>query len=308
MLKSKAIVLAKIETTYGVDASPTAAANAILCEEPEIEVLGKKLERNNTRSYLGALTPLNIGEGIKISFGTELKGSGTAGTAPEIGPLLRACGLTETVVASTSVTYDPHSDVLNGESVTLYFYRDAILHKVLGARGNVSLEAKAGEFAKLKFELTGLYAGPVDTTLPTGTFNAVLPPVFQNASFSLDGYSAVIENLSVNLGNEIAKRVDANAASGIKEYFIRARAVTGECDPEVVPLSTKDFWSAWSNSSRVALSATIGSAAGNICTITAPKVAFDVPKYADREDLLTYGLSLIFTPDTGNDEISIAFT
>jgi hypothetical protein len=42
---------------------------------------------------------------VSITFDVELSGSGTAGTAPAFGPLLKAAGLSETVVAITSVTY-----------------------------------------------------------------------------------------------------------------------------------------------------------------------------------------------------------
>src|SRR3990170_2380928 len=98
MLKTRAVILAEKEVTYGTDPTPLPASNAILCEAPEIEVLGKKLERNNVKSYFGTLAPINVGDGVKISITTELKGSGTAGTAPEIGPLLEACGMTHTNV------------------------------------------------------------------------------------------------------------------------------------------------------------------------------------------------------------------
>jgi hypothetical protein len=42
---------------------------------------------------------------VSITFDVELAGSGSAGTAPAFGPLLKAAGLSETVVAVTSVTY-----------------------------------------------------------------------------------------------------------------------------------------------------------------------------------------------------------
>ncbi len=309
MLKTRAVVLAKTEATYGVDPTPSAADNAILCEAPEFELLGKKLERNNVKSHFGSLPPVNVGEGLKISLTCELKGSGAAGTAPEIGPLLKACGLDETVVTDTSVTYTPSSDSFNHDSVAIYFYQHDILHKILGARGTCSIEAKAGEYAKISFEMTGLYAGPADDSIPTPTFNTTLPPVFKNASLAIDSYAAIIENLKADLGCEIARRPSANAATGILEYLIKERAVSGEIDPEAVALATKDFWSMWEDSDQVAFTATIGQTAGNICTVTAPAVVLDQPKYGDRENILTYALPLILCPtSSGDDEISLAFT
>ena len=62
----------------------------------------------------------------------ELAGSGTAGTAPRYGALLQACGLSETIVASTSVTYAPVSSAFS--SATIYFNNDGIRHILTGCR------------------------------------------------------------------------------------------------------------------------------------------------------------------------------
>ena len=90
MLINKALILAKVESAYGVDPTPTGLANAILCEAPSYEVLDSKVERANIKGNFGSNRFVSIGEGQKISFTTELKGSGVAGTAPELDALLRA--------------------------------------------------------------------------------------------------------------------------------------------------------------------------------------------------------------------------
>jgi len=309
MLKTRAVILAEKEVTYGTDPTPLPASNAILCEAPEIEVLGRKLERNNVKSYFGTLAPINVVEGIKITFTTELKGSGVAGTAPEIGPLLEACGMTHTNVPATSDQYDPNSDLESAqESVTIYFYQHNICHKVTGCRGTFSLEGKAAEYGKIKFEFTGIYAGPVDENIPAATFNATLPPKLVSASFALGAYAAIIENFKVDLGNEIAKRPSVNAATGILSYFIKERSVTGEIDPEAVALSTWNPWNLWANSTSGAITITFGSAAGNKCVVSGPTVLLDSVKYAERESLLIYSTPLIFSPDAGNDEVRLLFS
>lgn len=306
--KNKAVVLVKQEVTYNVDPTPTAAANAILCSAPEVEVLGKRLERANTQPHYGAAIGLNIGEGIKVSFGVELKGSGAAGTAPEIGPLLRACNFTETVTPATKVDYDPNSASSTGESVTIYFYRHNLLHKVSGCRGTFGVELKAGEYGNVKFDFTGIYQGPVDQNIPADpVYNATAPARFLSAAFAIDGYAAVIESLKFDINNEVARRGSANAATGILEYYIKGRSIKGEFDPEAVALAEKDFWGLWANSSRVALSATAGTVAGNKCLITGPKVQLDLLKYGERENILTFSTPVIFTPDAGNDEIKLSF-
>lgn len=309
MLKTKALLLAKIEVSYGTDPTPAAATNAILCESPEITVVDKKLERKNIQAFFGAAPVVAVGQGLKIKFKTELKGSGTAGTVPEIDPLFRACNFTCTTVPATSNTYDPNSNTSTGESVTIYFYLDGYLHKILGCRGTFDVDLKAGEYGTIDWEFTGVYAGPTDQAMATGAvFNAAVPPRFISALFTIDSYAAVIETMKIKIANDIAQRPSANAATGILEYFVKDRKVTGEIDPEAVALATKSFWGMWSGNSRVALSATVGGTQGNKCTVTGPAVQLDTPKYGDRENILTYAQSIIFTTSTGNDEIKFAFT
>ena len=62
--------------SYGVDPIPTTAANAILTDLPEVDVVMKKLDRLNVKAFFGNRPAINIGEAIKISFSTEVKGSG----------------------------------------------------------------------------------------------------------------------------------------------------------------------------------------------------------------------------------------
>jgi hypothetical protein len=307
-LASKGVLLAKIETTYGTDPTPTGGANAIRVEEPKVEPSWKKLTRNYAQSYMGAKRQIVIGETVKISFKTEIKGSGSAGTAPEIGPLLRACGRTETIVPATSVAYAPNSLVDSGESITIYVYKDGIARKVLGCRGNAVIEAKAGEFGYISWEFEGLYAGPVDEANASPTWTSVLPPRFISASFTYASMSAIISSLKIDFGNELAKRPSANAATGMLQVFIKDRKVTASIDPEVVALATKNWETAMTGNTEAALAATLGSSAGNICTIGAPKVVIDDLKEAEREGIWTYDMPLVCLPNSGNDELTLTFT
>lgn len=311
-LKTKALILAKIETNYSTDAVPT-ATDAILCEDPDIQPIAKALERNNVRPVFGTKDKLIIGEGLKLSFTTEMRGPGTSPvtTAPDIGVLFRMAGFTQTIVATSGqecCKYTPHSNFESGESGTVYFYRDGNLHKILGGRSTFSMDTKVNEYPKLKWEITGLYGGPVTGTMPTPTFSTVSPMVFKSAAFTIGSFAATIESLKIDVKNNVVKRPDANAATGIKSYNISDRAITGEIDPEVEAIATKDFWSMWANSTTSAMSATIGQTAGNRCLITCPAVQPDDLKYGDREGILTYQLPLLIKPTAaGNDDIEFKF-
>ncbi len=307
MIRERQIILAKPETTYGVDSVPTASANAILAELADVQIIGRPLERNNVKPYFGKLATVNVGDALRLDFLTELKGSGAVGTAPEIGALFRGCGFTESITPVTKVDYDPNSNTDTSESLTIYFYLDGLLHKMLGCRGTFSLDVKAGEYGKVKWTFTGLYAKPTDQAIVTGTYNPTVPPRFLSAAFAIDAYAAIIATLSINCGNIIAKKTDANQATGIREYFIKGREVTGSIDPEAVFIATKDFYTMWEQSSRVTFTATLGQVAGNKCIITGPKVSLGDMKYGDREGILTLQQTLNFTPNAGNDEVKFSF-
>lgn len=308
MFKTKALVLAKNEAVYGTDPAPTTALNAILSDLPEIEFVYKKLDRLNVKAFLGNRPAINLGEALKISFSTEIRGQGaTAVIPPELGVLLVGCGMAETVGAS-DVTYTPQDD-LDGPSITIYFYQHDLLHHLHGCRGTWSLEGKAGEFGKFKWEFTGLYAGPVDGALPTdAVFNDTLPPALKSASFSLGGYAGTIENFKMTYGNELAKRSDVNAPTGFLSQFIKDRKVTAEIDPEAEALTAFNPVSLLTNGAEQTLSITFGSASANRLVISCPRVVLDGVKYAEREGILTYSLPLLVCPDAGADDVSLAFT
>ena len=165
----------------------------------------------------------------------------------------------------------------------------------------------------MDFEFTGLYGGPAqitDTAMATPTFgDAAKPPILRSASFSVHSYAALIDALNLEVGNQIAKRTDANSATGIYRYFIQGRDVKGDCDPEVVALSTFNPWNLWDQSTEGALTVTVGSTAGNRCIIAMPKIVPDMVKYGAREGTLIYAYPFTAHPSltAGNNEISVKF-
>ena len=112
-------LLLKAETTYGTDPTPTGAANAILATDVRLSPMeGQDVDRMLDLPFMGASGTVAAGLHAKISFKVEVKGSGAAGTPPAFGPILRACGCAEVIVASTSVTYSRVSK--NHGSATIY--------------------------------------------------------------------------------------------------------------------------------------------------------------------------------------------
>lgn len=310
MQKDRQLILAKVATTYGTDPTPVPGTDAILAEGVEISVIGRRVERGAYPGFMGKQAPINIGEAVKVKFTTEIKGKGgAADVPPEIGVLFKGCNYTETINTAVSVVYTLNSNISGNTSIALYAYQHDLLHKILGARGTFQVAMKSAEYGKITWEFTGIYAGPADQTIPTGTFATTLPPRFLSANFTLDAYAATIDALSFDIANQIVKRVDANSATGIKEWLIVNREPKGNVDPEMVSIATKDLWTLWSASTQAAIQATVGSAVGNKCVINAPKAVLDVPSYGDRENWLTLNCPFSLHPTSvGNDELEFTFS
>ena len=93
-------LLLKIEGTPGTDASPTVGSDALLCESPVVTADLQSVETNEVTGSLDDRGSIRSGALGQATFTVIAKHSGTAGTAPEMGPALRACGMQETVTAS----------------------------------------------------------------------------------------------------------------------------------------------------------------------------------------------------------------
>jgi len=179
MLTTREVILAKIETTAGQDPGAAVSANEIFVEEPSWANEGASMiARSAVKNTLGKKQDIYGGSLKTISFATEIKGSGAAGTAPEIGPLLRACSLGETIVSSTSVTYAPISS--GNEYISIYYYQDGMLRKVHGCQGKVTFNMEAGNKMMANFTFTGhqmsygtAQAGASTTITLVGTASAV---------------------------------------------------------------------------------------------------------------------------------------
>lgn len=110
------LVTAKVETTSGTDAVPTAADNAVLVEEPRAT---PNMELEQTDEVTGSLdrTQSIVGGGyMERTHRFFAKGSGSAGTEPEFTPYLQAAALGLTNLASAQ---DDTAQAGTSSSITL---------------------------------------------------------------------------------------------------------------------------------------------------------------------------------------------
>jgi hypothetical protein len=309
LLGRKRVILAKIETTYGTDPTPTGAANAILVRNLNLNPLeADYADRALIRPYLGRSEQIPTGSRVMVDFEVELQASGTAGTAPGWGVLMRGCAHSETTSAGVSVTYAPISTAM--ESVTIYFNVDGVLHKLTGARGTVDLSMKVKDIPTLKFTFTGLFNAVSDATLPTPVYTAFKTPLavtnVNTTPFTLHGISAVMAELSLSMGGNIVHRT---LVGGSEQVLITDRQPQGSISIEANTMAVKNWFSTIGAATLGALDITHGTAAGFKCRLQAPNVQLTSPGYSDLDGIQMLGMTMNFVPgSSGNDEYSLVMT
>lgn len=313
MLTRRGVIAGAIETVEGVAEEIAAADGGILGInikfDPDFEM--DKRDDVMTES-LSPLLPLPGAKSGKLSFSAEMKGSGVAYSAtvkPALGKYLRACGFAETIVTtagSESATYLPASTGV--PAMTLWFYHDGVVKKLKGCRGNVKFSAKKGGRFLAQFDFTGVYDDVADEVMISPTYEATVPPVFLDASLTIDGYAAVVETFDADMGNQLQLRPDANSAAGYLSARITKRYPVGKLDPEMTLAATRDWYGLWAAGTPAALNiGPIGTVDYNRFTITAPKMVTTKIGEGDRSGEQVANHDYTLARNTGDDEISIAF-
>jgi hypothetical protein len=310
MLDRRAVLLVKDEAIYNTDSAPVAGTDAIMCEDFKWAFANSRMvQRKPVRASLAAMKPIYAGTLITVSGKTEIKGSGAAGTPPEISPFLRASGWAETIVASTSVTYKPTSVQASIKSSTIYFYDDGLLLKMTGARGKNNVDLAVGSVGYLNWEFTGHFVSVTDVALPSATYDATAPVPLIAVPFTADSFAAVISKLAFDLGIEIAMPESIAASDGYGEITITGRGVTGSFNPARVLKATYDFIGKWQGGNAMALdTGPIGATAGNIYRVTMPAFTYSEAGRGNQNNVGTYEMKFAAAESSGDDDVSVAFT
>jgi hypothetical protein len=290
VLTRRRLILAKIESTYGTDSSPTGSSNAILVRNLEIQPLvAETVNRDLVRPYMGQADQLLAQTRVEVSFEVELAGSGTAGTAPAYGPVLRSCGLSETLVTSTSATYAPEST---------------------GCRGSFEISGEVGQIPLISFTMTGIYNAPTDETLPTPTYaNQATPLIFKQGNttnFSAFSYSGCLQSYNFSMANDVIYRELVGCS---KEIMITNRAPSGTIVIEAPTITAKDFFTIATGSSTGSITFQHGTTGGNIATVTTAQSDLGNLTYSDQDGVQMLNMPFIAVPtSSGNDEFSLVYT
>ncbi len=306
-------ILAKVETTYGTDATPTGAANAMLVSDMTIDYVYNNVDRSLIKGFMGGDAQLVGTRYVQIGFNAELAGSGSAGTAPAWGAPLQACAMAETITAGSRVEYNPISASL--KSVTIYYCLDGVQHKALGCMGTSQLSFGIGERPMSKFSFTGIDGGVVEAANPTLTTTAWKAPLVitdtNSGDIKLGGaYSAgaitggtayASRGINLDLGNEV-KQIEMLNGTAVD---ITNRMVTGSMQLELTAANEVAFFADVNAATLGSLSFEHGSTAGNKLLLFAPSVQRINPKRVDYEGRPHMTFDLRCLPSAGNDDLRI---
>ncbi|MBY6118543.1 hypothetical protein KUV64_05325 [Mameliella alba] len=304
----KKVLTFKLEDTYGTNSGPTGAANAVRAKNVKWNPMnGQDVELGHETPYLGNSGTIPADVHATLSFDLDLVGSGAAGTAPEAGSVLRALGCAETVVADTSVTYNPISGDM--EAATIALNIDGILFVTTGARGDCDLIANASGIPLLQCRFTGLFTVPTDAAPETPDYSAWLDPkVISNANtpvFTIDGGSRVMRSFKMAFGNDIQPRF----LVGDENIAMPDRSEQIECQIQATALSVFNPYALALSGSRVPINLQHEAVAGRIVTLSVPNAQVMRPgEPTEGQGIMEW--PLMFTPraDSGNDQWTLTFT
>ncbi|MDH5738729.1 MAG: hypothetical protein OEY77_00220 [Nitrospira sp.] len=309
ILSNRVVLAGKEEAVEGTAETLVGAdANNLIMEpkfEADIPMFVRKFLDNSLSPYVDIATT----QAGAIAFKVEVKGSGTAGTAPACGKYLKACGFGETVVASTSVTYAPISALASIPTMTLATYRDGLRKLITGARGNMKYAGKSGEPGMFEFEFAGVGSDVTDVALPTPSgVETTIPFPLLSAAFSIASFQAFVSQLQFDMANTLQRRGDINQSTGFISTLLTAREPKGSFDPEDELVATHDFYGRWKGNTTGVLTWKHGLTAGNIVTFNIPKAQYTKIAEGDRNGIATLNSDFGMKRTAGNDELSIAFT
>lgn len=243
-----------------------------------------------------------------MDFSVDAAPSGTAGDAPLYADLLKATGLKETVVASTSASYSPQPLGEAKSEIALQYLDGQSSQVTEKVRGALSFSAESKRPPMFSFKYLGAHFDGQAAVAATPDFSAwpVAPectPQNMNA-ITLGGTSLCVQSFSFTDGRTPTR----NRFMNCDDTDITARNVTGRMVVEMPPAATKDLLALAKAGTKEALVWQMGTAAGEVLRIAGPAVQVKYGGEQDIEGVIGLTLDLVFTADQGDDEFAITFS
>lgn len=208
------VVVAAVESTYGTDALPTSAANAMQVKAGIQAVELDTEEMNYDSGRPGAKGKLEKSRKASGSLDGYLAGSGTANTPIPLTPLLKSAGL-NVVAAADKVDITP-ADITEQDSCTVKFYRGKNRHDILGWRSSWEIMLNVDSLPTIKFPGgMGLSSNPIaEAGLQDADLSSFYDPLpvdpIHFVTQSVFGQSVAMSECTINGGVKVEYIPEAN--------------------------------------------------------------------------------------------------
>ena len=310
-MADRQLLLIKQETVEGTDATP-AATDVVWAEGVQFTPKGDRSKTTVDKPGVGPTPGKMTGEHGELTFNVPLTASGTKAVAPKWGFLAKLCGWSETIVATTSVTYGLAADPSASPSGSIYWREGRRKHVLLMARGRVGLKLDENQRPMLTFTFRGIKVPVADGAViaqADATWTGWVDGDEINqarTTFTVAGAAAPFRSLSIDQSDNIVfsdrpnqKRVD----------LVGERTFTGKLKCGTLLPSVLNFEVLAEADTISVLSLIHGATAGKIITVNA-RFQNGQPSYSDDKGLDVTDVDLSLMPSALNtdDDVSIVLT
>lgn len=309
MVDTTKVLWAKKEATYGTDATPTAAANAVITRNFQTKpIVTDRIARNIDTGVRGRTKDGSSNARQTFSYELEAAGSGTADVAPAWMEHLEACGMAvPTITAATKVEQRFSSISTALSSLTAYHWHGNQRRTGLGARGTFGWDFTAGAYGFWKLDMTALLpaATPLSDAAPGApTLARWKDPVevnTANTDFLLDGFALNLKSFTGDVNADVKARnlVGAN-------YIQRGNhGITGKIVGEAPLIASKNYFQTLLVGSEVAVQLIHGITAGNIVQLDSARLQITDIDLSEEDNVLMVSISYGLNVGATNDDLII---
>lgn len=307
LLKRIRTLAAKVETNPGTAESLTSAEGVFNAYDLMIQPSIAMTDREGSGSF-NYLTSISEGQTATVTFKTDIPWDGTATEPTVFSVLMPACGWVE-----SSNVWKPKSEApgTNVKTLTIGVYVDGLLKSIKGAVGTWVMTLPTGRFITIEWTFTGVYVEPTSTSIITPTYPTTDPLRFASAAAcTFNSVAMVVEQITIDAGNEVIMLEDPTSASGYSHGLIVNRRPTINANPESVLVATQNRHNVWTTSTPYAIQITLDGPTTSTLGITAPKAQIINIQEADRNRVVVDDVEFLCTKNgsTQNEELYFTFT
>lgn len=296
----------KVETVEGTAEAlvaadfDTPATSFLLARERDIH------RRAPLRSSFAPISPVSGKFRGKATVSTEIRGSGTDGTAPDWYALARAAGAT---VSTDVLTFHAAvtSSAVVGTSITLRS-RDSVHERTIsGCRGSFKIASEGvGMPLKGDFEGFGNYSEAAQTGMvPAVSFAAGAPATLMGSALTIGGTAVEYRSIEFAVENEVTSIEDGAQADGYGRHLIIGSSLTLTTDIWIPASGGLDLWTLSGSQASQAVSWTFGSGTGTTFVLAGNATIVEVPDKTYNDGIMSVPVKLEFFGLTDSGTVTI---